>query len=101
MFSISAFFNNMPKSLLRDVHAKAFGKKGLLNNTLIAKESIQFFSDKKRFEHSLSLLESWQFNCLYLIYRSESRGLTYYELRLTIPVNNSRELKQFLLNASR
>jgi len=101
MFSISAFFNNMPKSLLRDVHAKAFGKKGLLNNTLIAKESIQFFSDKKRFEHSLSLLESWQFNCLYLIYRSESRGLTYNELRLTIPVNKSRELKQFLLNASR
>jgi hypothetical protein len=101
MFSISTFFDNMPKSLLREVHAKAFGKKGLLNNTLIVKESIQYFSEKKRFDHFLSVLESWQVNCLYLIYRSESRGLTYNELRLTVPVNKARELQNFLLNACR
>lgn len=101
MLSIPSFFENMPKTLLREVHAKAFGKKGLLNNTLIVKESVQFFSDIKRIELSISHLESWQYNCLYLIYRSESRGLTYNELRLTVPVHKARELKQFLLNACR
>lgn len=101
MLSIPFFFENMPKPLLRDVHAKAFGRKGLLNNTLIVKESVQFFSDKKHFESFSSTLESWQVNCLYLIYISESRGLTYNELRLTVPVNKSRELKKFLLDACR
>lgn len=101
MLSIPSFFENMPKTLLRDVHAKAFGRKGLLNNTLIVKESVQFFSDKKHFETFSSNLESWQVNCLYLIYRSESRGLTYNELRLTVPVNKSQELKGFLLEACR
>ena len=62
MLSIPFFFENMPKPLLRDVHAKAFGRKGLLNNTLIVKESVQFFSDKKHFESFSSTLESWQVN---------------------------------------
>ena len=101
MYSVLFFFENMPKTLLRDVYAKTFEKKGLLHNTLILKDSISFYSDLKRFDKQIEALEPWQRRCLFLIYKSEKRGLSYSELRLTVPVSKAKELKDFLLNASR
>ena len=97
MFDLSSFFDGMSKPLLRNAHAKAFGKKGLLNNALIQSETLSYYSDKERVAGLFSKMEMWQRRCLNLIYHSGSRGLAFNELRLTVPVGKSRELQMFLL----
>ncbi|SIO40547.1 hypothetical protein [Fibrobacter sp. UWB11] len=101
MFDLNAFFDGMSKPLLRNAHAKAFGKKGLLNNALIQSETLSFYSDKERVAGLFSKMEMWQRRCLNLIYNSGSRGLAFNELRLTVPVSKNRELQTFLLTMCR
>lgn len=101
MFDLNAFFDGMSKPLLRNAHAKAFGHKGLLNNALIQDETLSFYSDKKRAVEAFEKMEPWQRRCINLIYDSASRGLTFNELRLAVPVSKTRELQVFLLNMCR
>ena len=101
MLDLYSFFDGMSKPLLRDVHAKAYGKKGLLNNALIQSEVMSFFSDKARAASLFEKMEPWQRRCMNLVYHSGSRGLTYNELRLTVPVSKNKELRTFLLEMCR
>ena len=98
MMDLSVFFDGMSKPMLREVHARAFGKKGLLNNALIQSEVLSFYSSHDRLTAFLEKLEPWQRHCLELIYLSGSRGLSYNELRLSVPALKSGELQKFLLN---
>ena len=101
MFDLNAFFEGMSKPLLRNAHAKAFGHKGLLNNALIQDETLSFYNDKDRVAGLFQKMEPWQRNCMVLIYNSASRGLTFNELRLTVPVSKCRDLQNFLLEMCR
>lgn len=101
MFDLSSFFDGMSKPLLRDVHARAYGKKGLLNNALIQSEVLSFFSDRSRVAKRFEEMEPWQRRCMNLVYHSGSRGLTFNELRLTVPVGKNKELRSFLLEMCR
>ena len=101
MFDLKSFFDGMSKPLLRDVHARAYGKKGLLNNALIQSEVLTYFSDRDRVAKLFAHMEPWQKRCLNLVYHSASRGLTYNELRLTVPVAKNKELRTFLLQMCR
>lgn len=101
MFELNAYFDGMSKPLLRGVHAKAFGQKGLLNNALIQSEVLSHFGDKKRAADLFAKMEAWQRRCLNLVYRSGKRGLSLTELRLTVPVSKSRDLQKFLLDMCR
>lgn len=98
MMDLSVFFDGMSKPMLREVHARAFGKKGLLNNALIQSEVLSFYSSHDRLAAFMEKLESWQRRCLELVYLSGSRGLSYNELRLSVPALKSGELQKFLLN---
>ena len=60
MLDLNAFFDGMSKPLLRAAHAKAFGKKGLLNNALILRETLDFFCDKERVVTLFSKMEAPQ-----------------------------------------
>lgn len=101
MFDLNAFFEGMSKPLLRNAHAKAFGHKGLLNNALIQDETLGFYNDKERVAALFQKMEPWQRHCMTLIYNSASRGLTFNELRLTVPVSKCRDLQTFLLEMCR
>lgn len=101
MLDLNAFFDGMSKPILRAAHAKAFGKKGLLNNALILQETLDFFCNKERVSTLFSKMEPWQRRCLNLLYHSGARGLTFNELRLTVPVNKNRDLQTFLLSMCR
>lgn len=101
MLDLCSFFDGMSKPLLREVHARAYGKKGLLNNSLIQSEVVSFFSDADRVGSLFAKMEPWQRRCINLIYHSASRGLSYNELRLTVPVGKNRELQSFLLSMCR
>lgn len=103
MFDLNAFFDGMSKPLLRNAHARAFGRKGLLNNALIQSETLSFYNDVERVKTLRQKMEPWQRHCMYLIYNSASRGLTYNELRLTVSVSQARtrELQNFLLEMCR
>ncbi|MBR2898488.1 MAG: hypothetical protein IKC23_02535 [Fibrobacter sp.] len=98
MMDLSVFFDGMSKPMLREVHAKAYGKKGLLNNALIQSEVVSFYSSEERMQSIRQKLESWQRHCLDLIYLSGSRGLSYNELRLSVPAAKSAELQKFLIS---
>lgn len=101
MFDLNAFFDGMSKPLLRNVHAKAFGHKGLLNNALIQSEALSHFNNKDRVKDLFEKMNPWQRRCLNLLYHSGSRGLTFNELRLTVPVSESQHLQDFLLSMCR
>ena len=57
MLALREFFEGMSKSMLRDVHAHAYGKKGLLNNALIQQEVQEYFSDSDRVRSIFSKME--------------------------------------------
>ena len=101
MFDLNVFFEGMSKPQLRNAHAKAFGQKGLLNNALIQSETLSYYNDSKRALAQLEKMEDWQRHCMSLIYNSASRGLTFNELRLTIPVSKCRDLQSFLISMCR
>jgi hypothetical protein len=101
MFDLNVFFEGMSKPQLRNAHAKAFGQKGLLNNALIQSETFSYYNNKERAVALRDNMESWQRHCMSLIYNSASRGLTFNELRLTIPVSKCRDLQSFLLSMCR
>ena len=71
MLDLFSYFDGMSKSLLRDVHAKAYGKKGLLNNALIQSEVMSYFSDKNRAAEKFAAMEPWQRRTLNLIYHRD------------------------------
>ena len=64
MMDLAEFFDGMSKPMLRDVHAQAFGKKGLLNNALIQSEVLSFYSSNERLQSIRQKLEPWQRHCL-------------------------------------
>ncbi len=101
MFSLQTFLDGMSKPLLRDMHAKAYGQKGLLNNSLILSETATFFLEKKRFAAFVNSLEQWQKDCISLIYLSGSRGLELNELRLAVSSDYRQALESFLLDAAK
>ena len=101
MLALREFFEGMSKSMLRDVHAHAYGKKGLLNNALIQQEVQEYFSDSDRVRSIFSKMEPWQRRCLNLIYHSAGRGLSFNELRLMVPVSKNNDLQTFLLSMCR
>lgn len=97
MLDLRDFFEGMSKTMLRDVHARAYGKQGLLNNALIQSEVLSFFSNCDRVISIFNRMEAWQRRCLNLIYHSGNRGLSFNELRLTVAVSKSNDLQNFLL----
>ena len=101
MFDLNTFFDGMSKPLLRNVHVRAFGHKGLLNNALIQSEALSHYNDKARVRGLFQKMKPWQRRCMNLLYHSGSRGLTFNELKLTIPVSEHRNLQGFLLTACR
>lgn len=101
MLAVKDFLNEMPKSQLKELHAKAFCSKGLLNNAKILSETNTFFTDTARFETFYTSLEPWKKLCLFLIYHSENRGLEMNELRLVAPANKREELETFLLDCAK
>ena len=101
MLGLREFFEGMSKTMLRDVHARAYGKKGLLNNALIQSEVQDFYSNSERVVSLFARLEPWQRRCLNLIYHSANRGLSFTELRLAVPVSKNGELQSFLLSMCR
>lgn len=98
MLELKSYFDGMTKPMLKEIHARAYGKKGLLNNALIQAEVLSFFSNMERASALFEKMEPWQKRCLDLIYHSGSRGLTYNELRLTVNVSKNKELQAFLLS---
>ncbi len=101
MLAVKDFLDNMAKPQLKELHAKAFGSKGLLNNAKILSETLGFFTDSARFEKFYVSLEPWKRLCLFLIYHSESRGLELNELRLAAPANKRDEVEPFLLESAK
>ena len=101
MFDLNSFFDGMSKPLLRNAHAKAYGHKGLLNNALIQSEALSFYNDRNRVKDLFSKMKPWQRRCMNLLYHSGSRGLSFNELRLTVPVGEHRLLQDFLLTVCR
>ncbi len=101
MLAVKDFLDNMAKPQLKELHAKAFGSKGLLNNAKILSETLEFFTDAARFEKFYASLEPWKRLCLFLIYHSESRGLEINELRLAAPANKRDEVEPFLLESAK
>lgn len=101
MLAVKDFLYSMAKPQLKELHVKAFGSKGLLNNAKILSETLEFFTGVERFEKFYASLESWKRLCLFLIYHSESRGLEINELRLAAPANKRDEVEPFLLEAAK
>ena len=101
MLAVTDFLNNMAKPQLKELHAKAFGAKGLLNNAKILSETLSHFADTSRFDAFYASLESWKRRCIFLIYHSEIRGLELNELRLSIPANKRDEVEPFLLESAK
>jgi hypothetical protein len=101
MLAVKDFLNEMSKPQLKELHAKAFSSKGLLNNAKILSETNSFFTDTARFENFYASLEPWKKLCIFLIYHSESRGLEMNELRLVAPANKREELETFLLDSAK
>ncbi len=101
MLAVKDFLNNMAKPQLKELHAKAFGSKGLLNNAKILSETLEFFADSARFEKFYASLEPWKRLCLFLVYHSETRGLEINELRLAAPANKRDEVEPFLLESAK
>lgn len=97
MLELKSYFDGMTKPMLKEIHARAYGKKGLLNNALIQAEVLSFFSNMERVAGLFEKMEAWQKRCMNLIYHSGSRGLTYNELRLTVNVSKNKDLQNFLL----
>ncbi|MCF0224901.1 MAG: hypothetical protein HUK20_11590 [Fibrobacter sp.] len=97
MFDLNTYFDGMSKQLLREVHGRAFGHKGLLNNALIQSDVFSFYTNKNRARELFQKMEPWQQHCIYLAYHSGSRGLNFNELRLAVPVSKHRELRNFLI----
>lgn len=101
MLAVKDFLDNMAKPQLKELHAKAFGSRGLLNNAKILSETLEFFTDSARFEKFYASLEPWKRLCLFLIYHSEIRGLEINELRLAAPANKRDEVEPFLLESAK
>lgn len=101
MFDVKAFLDGLSKPQLKELHAKAYASKGLLNNAKIFSETYAFFGDVARFENFFQSLEPWKRLCLILIYRSENRGLELSELYLAAPSNKRDEVGPFLLESAR
>ncbi len=101
MFSLQTFLDGMSKPLLRDMHAKAFGQKGLLNNSLILSETASFFLSRQRFMDFVQSLEPWKKDCFLMIYQSGSRGLDINEIRLIVSNDYRGILETFLLDAAK
>ena len=101
MLAVKDFLNELSKPQLEELHTKAFGAQGLLNNAKILSETNSFFTDIERFEKFYTSLEPWKRLCIFLIYHSESRGLELNELRLAAPVNKRDEVELFLLDAAK
>ncbi len=101
MLAVQDFLNEMTKPQLKELHAKAFESKGLLNNAKILSETIAFFTATERFHAFYESLEPWKKLCIFLIYRSESRGLELGELRLAAPSDKRDAVEPFLIEAAK
>ncbi len=96
LVSLHSFFEKMDKSALRDVYARTFAKKGLVNNTSLLKELLAFYGNAERFPVFEESLEAWQKRILFLIAASGTRGVRFRELRLAIPVGQSFNISHLL-----
>lgn len=96
LISQNSFFENMDKSILREVYARTFDKKGLVNNTALLKELPAFYGDPLRLPKLFESFEQWQKTVFLVICRSGSRGLRFKELRLAAPVGHVNELTDFV-----
>ncbi len=101
MQSLSQFLDKMPKPMLREMHARAYEKKGLIHNALILSEVERFFSESSRAQAFFLSLEPWQQLCLSAIYNSRGRGLETHEIRLLVSAEHRKKLDPFLLEAVR
>lgn len=101
LLSQNSFFEKMDKSILREVYARTFDKKGLVNNTALLKELPAFYGNPERLPKLFESFEPWQRLVFLLICRSGSRGLRFKELRLTVPVGSVKELTEFLLDLAK
>jgi hypothetical protein len=86
----------MEKPILRDVYARTFSLKGLVNNTLLLKELLKFYESEDRLSELFESWDSLQKRVFSLIAYSGERGLRFRELRLAVPVGQINSLKSFL-----
>ena len=96
MISLRSFFESMDKTILRNVYAKAFNKKGLVNNTTILKELLERYDNPEFIKTMYQEFSPWQQRILFLIAMSGNRGLRFRELRLVVPINDVQKLASFL-----
>lgn len=100
MRSLQSYLEAAPKTLLRELHTRFLGKRGLLNNSLILGEVCAFLREPTRVQDWTSSLEAWQLRTIRYIYQSGSRGLEAHELLASLPVTHRNALAGFLLGAA-
>lgn len=96
MISLRSYFESLEKTTLREVYAKTFAMKGLVNNILLLKELQSFYTNSERLASVYSLWTEQQKDVFLLIARSGKRGLRFRELRLAVPVGQVNALRTFL-----
>lgn len=96
LLSLRSHFEQMEKPILRDVYARTFSLKGLVNNTLLLKELLKFYEGEVRLSELFESWDSLQKRVFSLIAYSGERGLRFRELRLAVPVGQINSLKSFL-----
>lgn len=101
LISQNSFFQNMDKSILREIYARTFDKKGLVNNTALLKELPAFYGNPERLPKLFDSFEPWQKSVFLQICCSENRGLRFKELRLVVPVGSVNELTLFLTDLAK
>lgn len=101
LISQNSFFENMDKPILRDIYARTFDNKGLVNNTALLKELPAFYGNPERLPKLYESFEPWQKQVFLQICRSGSRGLRFKELRLVIPVGGVNDLTAFVTDLAK
>lgn len=100
MRSLQSYLEAAPKTLLRELHTRYLGKRGLLNNSQILGEVCDFLHASPRVLEWKASLEAWQLRTMRFIYQSGSRGLEAHELLASVPAHHRNSLPAFLLGAA-
>lgn len=100
MRSLQSYLEAAPKPMLRDLHTRFLGKRGLLNNSQILGDVCSYLQNSERMQQWVQSLELWQLRSIRFIYQSGSRGLEAHELLASLPTAQRNDLAAFLLSAA-
>jgi len=98
--TLHSYLEAAPKTLLRELHTRFLGKRGLLNNSQILGEVCGHLQDAGRLQKWISELEPWQLRTMRFIYLSGSRGIEAHELIAGLASAHRNSLPGFLLGAA-